>query len=491
MKKLLISWIATLNDFQSGTTIVSEKGPTYEIHKNKNYNYDEHIILYSGEKNVIKIRNIIASLKAKFRNRRITELLVELNDVWDVKEIKPKVEKVIMDHSGDDITVFTNPGTKPMFMAWILIAAQNIWNIKLVTMRDPEHNRKADTGIIEVELEKSAITGIILKEQTEGKKNKEYVMNDEPIITKSLENVYKRANAIAQMNEFSVLIKGETGTGKEKLAEYFLKRSVRKDKEFRAINCAAFDDSLLRSELFGYVKGSFTGADKDKKGFFEVCNGGTIFMDEIGDVSLKMQATLLRVINEKEFQKVGSTETQKTNINLIFATNKDLESECQKGKFRYDLLHRISLPELEMPSFREMLQDEKMNWITHFLVDFAKKINRTALTFSSDVYDLLLKYSFPGNIRELRSIIYSLYLEFGSDEAKTEIKLSELPTSILKRLHSAEVDLSSKESLERDLILRVLTKNNYNQAKTAKEIGIAVNTLKKKINDYKIPIPGK
>lgn len=474
MKKLLISWIATLNDFQSGTNVVSEKGPTFEIHKNKAYNFDEHIILFSGDKNLLKVKNLVSSLKSKYNNRRVTGLLVDLNDVWDVNEIKPKVTQVIMDHADDEITIYTNPGTKPMFMAWVLVAAQNIWNIKLVTMRDPEHNHKAAGGMIEVELERSAITGIIIKEQSEEKKDKE------PFLTKSLLPIYNRARVISQIYNVNALIKGETGTGKELLAREFHNKSIRKDKNFTAVNCAAFDDELLRSELFGYVKGAFTGADKETTGFFEKCEGGTLFLDEIGDTSLKMQATLLRVINEKEFQKLGSTETLKTDVNLIFATNKDLEKECQKGNFRYDLLHRISLPELELPAFRDYTYDEKIEWINYFIKKYADELKRESITISSDVYELLSRYRFPGNIRELRSIIYSLYLELSGRKDMKVILPSDLPLSIQFRLNSNEVDMTSKESMERDLIIRTLIKNNSNQTKTAKELGMVVNTLKKK-----------
>ncbi|HQJ74063.1 MAG TPA: RNA repair transcriptional activator RtcR family protein [Bacteroidota bacterium] len=484
MKKILISWLATLNDFERGSNKVSKKGPTFEIHKHKNYNFDEHIILYSDNRYSSYVRNLIQELNNSFGNRRITGHLIEITDIWDVNEIKPKVQKVLEKYIKDEITVYTNPGTKPMFMAWILIAAQSIWNMRLVTLRDPEQSIMQNTDWMVVDLEKSPIAGIVLKDRIEEKN----LSSSDTIITKSIKDMYDKVRVFAKIhNEFSLLIRGETGTGKEYLAREFHKNSLRKNEPFIAINCGAFDDDLLRSELFGYVKGSFTGAYQDKKGYFEICENGTLFMDEIGDISLKMQTTLLRVLNEKEFQKVGSTKTQKTNVNLIFATNKNLEQECQKGNFRYDLLHRISLPEIELPPFRNYTDDEKKEWINIFLKREADNLKRKELRLSDELYSLFLKYKFPGNIRELNRIIKNIYYE--CFENKDIINVSDLPKSVLNRVLSTEIELTPKEESERKLILDTLIKNNFNRSKTAKEIGISLNTLKKKIEDYGLEIP--
>ncbi|MCW7999907.1 hypothetical protein CFK35_18760, partial [Clostridium sp. cpc1] len=220
--------------------------------------------------------------------------------------------------------------------------------------------------------------------------------------TESIKDIKERINIVAKTDS-TVLIRGESGTGKELVAELIHKNSLRKGKPFIKVNCAALSENVLESELFGHEKGAFTGALYERKGRFELANKGTIFLDEIGDISLDMQTKLLRVIQEKEFERVGSSKTIKTDFRLIAATNRNLEKEIEKGNFREDLYYRINVIPICVPPLRERKGDITLLF-NYFIGKFSKEMRKDISNISQKAKELLISYNWPGNVRELRNI---------------------------------------------------------------------------------------
>jgi two-component system NtrC family response regulator len=280
----------------------------------------------------------------------------------------------------------------------------------------------------------------------------------------------------------TVLLLGETGTGKEVFAQSIHQASLRKNKPFVAINCSAFSKELLESEMFGHVAGAFTGAAKDKKGLFEEANTGTIFLDEVGEMSLDLQAKLLRILESGELIKVGESKPKKINVRIIAATNRDLKSEIEKGTFRSDLFYRLSVFQIILPSLRERIADIEI-LAKHFSSIFAAKTNKQVYTISADFIEALKNQEWNGNIRELKNVIErSVILTEGK-----ELTIDTLPLDFKKNIDSAKqlsaFDLSSVEKLH---IQKVLNYTNGNKTETAKLLNIGLTTLYRKIEEYKI-----
>lgn len=289
-------------------------------------------------------------------------------------------------------------------------------------------------------------------------------------------------------SDSTVLIEGETGTGKELMASALHNLSWRRDSPFVAINCGALPDTLLESELFGYKAGAFTNADKDKPGLFQAAGQGTLFLDEIGDTSSAFQVRLLRVLEEKEFQPLGSIEKVKTDIRVIAATNRDLGEMVKTGEFRRDLFYRINIIQLQLPPLRARMEDVPL-----LIERFIKKMNnirgRSVADVSKEAISILLAHDYPGNIRELENIIEHAFVLCHEGEIET----SHLPPSLLQlpRDDTAEscsiedsVRLSEKES-----IINALKRNKFNRLAAAKDLGIHKSTLFRKIKKYGIPLP--
>jgi two-component system NtrC family response regulator len=280
----------------------------------------------------------------------------------------------------------------------------------------------------------------------------------------------------------TVLLLGETGTGKEVFAQSIHQASLRKNKPFVAINCSAFSKELLESEMFGHVAGAFTGAAKDKKGLFEEANTGTIFLDEVGEMSLDLQAKLLRILESGELIKVGESKPKKINVRIIAATNRDLKSEIEKGTFRSDLFYRLSVFQIILPSLRERIADIEI-LAKHFSSIFAAKTNKQVYTISAEFIEELKNQEWNGNIRELKNVIErSVILTEGN-----ELTIDTLPLDFKKNIDSAKqlsaFDLSSVEKLH---IQKVLNYTNGNKTETAKLLNIGLTTLYRKIEEYKI-----
>ena len=280
----------------------------------------------------------------------------------------------------------------------------------------------------------------------------------------------------------TVLLTGETGTGKEVFAQAIHGESNRSKNPFVAINCSAFSKDLLESEMFGHRAGAFTGAVKDQKGLFEEANQGTIFLDEIGEMSVELQAKLLRIIETGEFIKVGGTKPTKVNVRIISATNRDLKKEVETGTFRKDLYYRLSVFQIELPALRDRSKDIPL-FVDHFLKSFSTKINKKIFSVTDEALQKLIQHTYPGNIRELKNIIERAVIIENSDRLTINSLPLELQVSSSLSPTLSAFDLSSVEKLH---ILKVLNYTKGNKTEAAKLMNIGLTTLYRKIEEYKI-----
>jgi two-component system, NtrC family, nitrogen regulation response regulator NtrX len=302
----------------------------------------------------------------------------------------------------------------------------------------------------------------------------------------------QRQIAIAAPTSGWVLISGENGTGKELVARAIHQQSQRRERAFVEVNCAAIPDDLIESELFGHEKGSFTGAVALRKGKFDLAHQGTLFLDEIGDMSLKTQAKVLRILQERKFERVGGHRTIEVDVRVIAATNKDLEDEIRKGNFREDLFYRLNVLPFHVPTLRER-RDDIPRLAAHYLELFCRKEGREAKSFSAEAEEALLGYDWPGNVRELKNIIERLVIMV----ADSVIELRHLPTAIHRKRQLVKLPIGAvetatfreaKEEFEKDFILQKLEENDWNISKTAEAIDIERSNLHRKIKSFGIEL---
>ena len=297
---------------------------------------------------------------------------------------------------------------------------------------------------------------------------------------KEIKQIITVLESVSQTDS-SVLITGESGTGKELAARAIHLNSPRKTGPFIAVNCSAFVESLIESELFGHEKGSFTGAIKTKIGKFELAKGGTLFLDEIGDLSLSVQTKFLRVLETREFERVGGNKTIKVEARIIAATNKNLSEEILAGRFREDLFYRINVINIHLPPLRERMDDLPLI-VNHFIELFNKKFNKEIRQFSSQAFDILMEYEWPGNIRELENVIEHCFVLCNGKIIQVECLPKRLREQKKKIITSSNaIQKNGFKNVERELIISVLEKHNGNRSKAAKELNINPSTLWRKI----------
>jgi len=302
---------------------------------------------------------------------------------------------------------------------------------------------------------------------------------------KTMLEILDRAARAARSNA-SILIRGESGTGKEVLARFIHKNSPRKDLSYIAINCAAIPENLLESELFGFEKGAFTGADKFKPGKFELADKGTLVLDEIGDMPLHLQAKILRVLQEKEVDRLGGKKAIPVDARIISLTNQDIESKIKEKTFREDLLFRLNVVEFDIPPLRER-QDDITFLSEYFLKLYEKEAGKEKMKFSKKASDRLINHNWPGNIRELQNVIYRTSIFCESNEVK-EDELEFKNYSIPQNSSSSSSDITTVAEMEKDLIMRTLEKTGNNKSKAADILGISSRTLRNKLKEYNMDV---
>ena len=305
--------------------------------------------------------------------------------------------------------------------------------------------------------------------------------------SKPLQQAIELAKKVAQ-TDTTVLLTGETGTGKEVFAQAIHQASQRNKQGFVAINCSAFSKELLESEMFGHKAGAFTGAIKDQKGLFEEAHNGTIFLDELGEMPLDLQAKLLRVIETGELLKIGESKPTKINVRIIAATNRDLKNEIELGHFREDLFYRIAVFQIHLPALRERIVDIEL-LAHHFLKIFSTKTNKKIKSIAPDCLEALKQHNWRGNIREVKNIIERSVILTDSDE----LTLENLPNDLQNLLSTDTLPPNSKQlsafdlaSAEKLHIQKVMNYTNGNKTRTAELLNIALTTLYRKLEEFKI-----
>lgn len=297
----------------------------------------------------------------------------------------------------------------------------------------------------------------------------------------SLQKVNNLINKVAD-SKISILITGESGVGKEVVADAIQQKSSRRDKPFIKVHCAALSESLLESELFGHEKGAFTGAETLHKGKFELADGGTIFLDEIGEINPGVQVKLLRVLQEKKFERVGGEKTIEVDVRVISATNKTLEDEVKQKHFREDLYFRLKGIEIMVPPLRERKDDIPL-LLNNFLLKYNKENNKNIKGFSNSAKNILFNYDWPGNVRELQHCVESAIVMASGDEIQAE----DLTIKLEDKKNSSGILVPygiSLEDAEKMIILENLESNNGNKTKTADILKIGRKTLHRKLNEY-------
>ena len=298
-----------------------------------------------------------------------------------------------------------------------------------------------------------------------------------------MQEIYKLIEDIGE-SDATVLILGESGTGKELVAEAIHRRSHRRSGPFVKVNCSALSEGVLESELFGHVKGAFTGAYRDKPGRFELAHEGTIFLDEIGDISLDVQVKLLRVLQEREFEKVGGTKTQRTDVRVIAATHSDLKQGMAEGRFRQDLYYRLYVVPIELPPLRDRKEDVPL-LVEHFVSRFREQTNKAIKGVSPETMSLFMDHDWPGNIRELMNAIEHAFVKCRDGE----ITASDLPLGLVRDVRGRGDGRGDLEVPERELLVSALERAGWNRSRAARMLGMHRTTVWRKMREHGIEEP--
>ncbi len=397
-----------------------------------------------------------------------------------IKKVDPYIQVVII----------TGHATIDTAVEAIKLGAYNYLTKPLKLEEIKIHTRRA------LETRKVRLENIELKREVERYRNLE-ALNWEIIgNNKKFRQVLEIAKKVAP-TDATVLLTGESGTGKELVARLIHNLSRRSRNKFVAINIAAVPEEIVESELFGHEKGAFTGADKKKTGYFKEADGGTIFLDEIGEASPKLQVRLLRVLQYGEFYPVGSTKLEKVDIRIIAATNKDLKELVKTEKFREDLFYRLNVVHIDLPPLRERKDDIPL-LINHFLKKFAQKYRGEMKTLTHRALSALIHYSWPGNIRELENVIERMYILSGDETIDIDVLPDYLKDELqIDQISEKDIETMTPESVlpldevERRYILKALEVFNWNRKKAAEALGIDASTLYRKLKSYGITPPDR
>ena len=319
--------------------------------------------------------------------------------------------------------------------------------------------------------------------------------------SKKMQEIYRMIAKVA-MTDSTVLITGQSGTGKELIARAIHFNSPRREKQFVPVDCAVLSENLLESELFGHVRGSFTGAVTTKPGLFEVADGGTVFLDEVGNISLSIQAKLLRVLQEREFTPVGGTKAKKVDIRLIAATNKDLEKMIKEEVFREDLYYRLNIVPLYLPALKERQEDIPLLAV-HFLKKYAEEMGKAIKGFTPEAMERLMRYPWPGNVRELENVIERTVVMIDDEmisvehlilpgQQEKEILENQIPMTSgeLKEIKK-QVREKAVEEIERAFILSALERHQWNVTRAAEEVGMLRPNFQALMRKYNLRARGE
>ncbi len=375
----------------------------------------------------------------------------------------------------------------------IMVTALGVLETAVKAMRSGAYdylNKPFNLDELAIVIRKALETGELKREvaQLRSEQTSRYGISNIIAESRHMKNVLAMVEKIARSDASTVLIQGESGTGKELVAKAIHFESARADKPFMAINCAAVPETLLESELMGYEKGAFTDAKSQKKGLFETADGGTIFLDEIGDMEPGMQAKLLRVLEERSFRRVGGTKEIPVDVRIISATNKDLLKAIEERTFRNDLYYRIQVIPIFLPALRER-KDDILPLVQHFIAHFNREFRKNVKGISKMAEKFLVDYPWPGNIRELKNVIERAIIL----ENEETLLLEHLPQEIVDktsgigagpvsfRLPAEGIDI---EDVERELIRQALELAEGNQSKAARKLNLGIDALRYRMKKF-------
>ncbi len=475
MARALLSWIAYTHDFagDGGAMTVNPDGPTAALHAHF-WHYDRHVLLTqnTAERGDPRAVTLLSYLQRAHPRHPVEVRYMGVRDVIDVREIKEKAERLLAELHDTEVDVYVSPGTPAMQVAWYL-AALSRRGVRLFQVRPARYSASGLPEQVFFEAEASAgVAALVLREEAPPGSAGIFM-------GPTLQQVYARAEKLAATDRVTAFLLGESGTGKERLARYVHTRSTRGEGPFVALNCAAFrTDELLESRLFGYRKGAFTGAERDTPGLLEAADGGTLFLDEIGDVSPAFQAVLLRVLQEREFSRVGEARVRRVDARVIAATHRDLVQRCAEGAFRWDLYYRLAVADVTIPPLRAWPVSEVEALLDHLLARKAEAFDRSPLVVTPPARRVLLGYAWPGNVREMEHLVERLYVF-----ADTSVQPDDLPARMAEPGASATLLLADAE---RAHIVRVYERFEQNKQRTAQALGIALNTLKSRLRSYDV-----
>jgi DNA-binding NtrC family response regulator len=330
-----------------------------------------------------------------------------------------------------------------------------------------------------IEKRRLEIENVLIKRRLKDRFSFDQLVGKSP----KMQQIYEIIDRISSSSP-TVLIQGESGTGKELVANVIHQNSIRRDRPFIPVNCGAIAEGLLESELFGHIKGAFTGAIKDNIGLFKAAHGGTIFLDEIAEVQPSLQVKLLRALQERKIRPVGGTTESDIDVRVIAATNRNLEEAIRNKSFRKDLFYRLDVISINMPPLRE-IKDDIPNLVNHFIKKFSKDGHRQVSRVAPEVMDLLMRYDWPGNVRQLENIIERAFALGQGDTILT----GDLPSDIRDTYKQSGIGSANSLNLaenEKLLIMRALRQTKGNKAEAAQLLGINITTVYRKLEKYQI-----
>lgn len=406
--RVLISWQAAMHDFlfqEKRKIDINPNGTHCELYKNA-FDYDKHILLCSSNEQSgdTFFTHLCSYLKKAFQ-KEVEPKFLDIKNVISIEELLKATRGLLIEYQNDDVEIFISPGTPAMQTVWYLLGLE-FSNIKLFQVVPPKHRNGKVYQRKYVSINPSISSALSVREQVE----KEPTQSKDIHKNKRIQATYDLAAEIATPYPITTLILGQTGTGKEWIAKHIHQKSPRKENAFLPINCAGMNDELLASELFGHKKGTFTNAITDRDGAFKRADKGTLFLDEIGDISKKMQQTLLRVLQEGVIYKLGSHDPIKVDVRIITATNKKLWELVENGTFRADLYYRLAVAEIETIPFERFSPEEREEYFNFFIDKWKRKLKRRKkIYFTKEVKRKLDLHPFPGNFRELENLIARFY----------------------------------------------------------------------------------
>ncbi len=501
MSHILLSWLDPLADFHQTANEtdraprVRDDGPNYLLHAHHYHpqGYERHVLLYSEPVGTHhKYGDAFAKrIKREFSRNQLTVEHMALKSPSDLSEVKSQVAALLTrlaSQGASQLDLYFSTGTAAMILGWYICHEMLKLPTRLITFAPPKFGYYQESPVlIEVRVDQSPLPlAATIRQQAVDNP----VPHEGPILTGATTAVYEQATDVAAA-DCRVIIYGETGTGKELLARHIHNNSSRKDKPFVALNCGALAKGTLEAQLFGYKKGAFTGAEENSKGLFEQANGGTLLLDEIGEISPEMQVALLRVLQERKVRRLQDDVETPVDVRVIAATHRDLLKEAKLGNFRIDLFYRLAIIELYLPPMCQYAPADRQFMLEKLLAKGAELYNHPPMTLAPDALAYLLAYPYYGNIREMEGVVASIYVLAGRTSIidLAILRQTGICTNLERRRDAFEAvpDLSPRQAAERDAVIQALrTATTLKEAADQLDMG-SVNTLKARIKELGLP----